>query len=409
MSAPARPNVLVLLVDCMRADALGGRGVPTPNLDALVGRGGRFTQAIASASSTTPCVATMLTGLYSPRHGVRSIGAHRLHADAVTLASLLSAAGYHTVAEVTGPLGTESGLDRGFAEYHRRPAAVYLSDDWGRALVQRVAAGALTAPWFLFLHLWELHAPRKVLPGFGGRRFGKTRYDRALASLDATLASLLAALPPDTIVLLHGDHGERVMASTLAYRWYRLRRDVLGASRTQKLEGHETDAYEDLIRVPLAIVAPGRIAPGARSDQLVRQVDLMPTVLDLVGLAPPPGLDGVSLVPALADGRALGLEAFVEAFGRVRGTERDRRRGWRTERWKFIEAPYAPDVPDELFDLAADPHERRNLAPHEPALVAGFKARIAAVEASAVGAGEALSPEEEAAVEARLRDLGYIE
>ena len=199
------------------------------------------------------------------------------------------------------------------------------------------------------------------------------------------------------------------MASTLAYRWYRLRRDVLGASRTQKLEGHETDAYEDLIRVPLAIVAPGRVPAGARSDQLVRQVDLMPTILDLAGVPAPPHLDGVSLLPALAEGRPLALEAFIEAFGRVRGTERDRRRGWRTERWKFVEAPHADDVGDELFDLVADPRERRNLAATEPALVSGFKARVAAVEASAVGEGEALSPEEEAAVEARLRDLGYIE
>ncbi len=409
MTASAPPNVLLLLVDCMRADALGGRGVPTPNLDALVARGGRFTQAIASASSTTPCVATMLTGLYSPRHGVRSIGAHRLHPDAVTLASTLAAAGYHTVAEVTGPLGSESGLDRGFAEYHVRPASVYLSDAWGRDLVARLASRALTAPWFLFLHLWELHAPRKVLPPYRRRRFGATRYDRALASLDATLAPLLAALPADTIVVLHGDHGERLVASTLAYRWYRLRRDVLGAARTRKLEGHETDVYEDLIRVPLAIVAPGRIPAGVRSDQLVRQVDLTPTLLDLLALPIPPGLDGVSLVPALGEARPLGLEAFVEAFGRVRGSERDRRLGWRTERWKYVAAPYAADIPDELFDLAADPRERRNVAAREPALLAELKARVAAVEASAVGEGAALSAEEEAAVEARLRDLGYIE
>jgi arylsulfatase A-like enzyme len=404
-----RPSVLFLLVDCMRADALGGRGVPTPHLDALVARGGRFTQMIASASSTTPCVATMLTGLYSPRHGVRSIGAHRLHPDVVTLASRLGTAGYHTVAEVTGPLGTENGLDRGFAEYHLRPASTYLSDDWGRDLIARLARGALPAPWFLFLHLWELHAPRKVLAPYRGRRFGATRYDRALASLDATLASLLAALPPDTVLLLHGDHGERLMASTLAYRWYRLRRDLLGASRTQKLEGHETDVYEDLIRVPLALVAPGRVPAGARSDQLVRQVDLTPTLLDLLGVPVPPGLDGVNLLPAIRDQRPLGLEAFVEAFGRVRGTERDRRRGWRTERWKYVEAPYAPDIPAELFDLAADPRERHNLAMREPEQTAALRARVAAVEATAVGEGEGLSAEEEEAVAARLRDLGYIE
>jgi arylsulfatase A-like enzyme len=404
-----RPNVLFLLVDCMRADALGGRGVPTPTLDALIARGTSCTQAIASASSTTPCVATMLSGLYSPRHGVRSIGAHRLHPDVPMLATELAAAGYHTIAEVTGPLGRESGLDRGFAEYQVRPASVYLSDRWGRDLVARLASGSMPEPWFLFLHVWELHAPRKILPAFRHRRFGKTRYDRALASLDATVAALLGALPDDTVVVLHGDHGERVVASTLAYRWYRLRRDLLGARRTQKLEGHETDVYEDLVRVPLAVIAPGRVPAGARVAQMVRQVDITPTILDLLSLPVPDGLDGTSLMPAIRDGRPLGLEAFIEAFGRVRGSDRDRRLGWRTERWKYIEAPHAPDVPVELFDLAADPRERRNVAASEPDRVAEFRARVAGVEATAVGEGDTLSAEEEAAVEARLRDLGYIE
>ncbi len=224
------PNVVFLLVDCMRADALGGRGVPTPHLDALVARGTRFTQAIACASSTTPCVATMLTGTYSPRHGVRAIGGQRLQPDLATLPGLLAQAGYHTVAEVTGPLVPEAGLDRGFAEYHCRRASEYLSDDWGERLIARLAGGGLRRPWFLFLHLWELHSPRKVLPPFRTRRHGRNRYDRALASLDTTLEPLLRALPADTVIVLHGDHGERLIESSLEYRWYRLWRDLLGAA-----------------------------------------------------------------------------------------------------------------------------------------------------------------------------------
>jgi arylsulfatase A-like enzyme len=148
---------------------------------------------------------------------------------------------------------------------------------------------------------------------------------------------------------------------------------------------------------------------GGRVDQLVRQVDLAPTILDLLGLPVPPGLDGVSLVPALRDGRALGLEAFVEAFGRVRGTARDKRAGWRGERWKYIAAPNAPDVAEELYDLASDPRERRNLATAEPARLAELRARVAAVEATALESDAVLSADEEAAVEQRLRDLGYIE
>lgn len=403
-----RPNVLVLLVDCMRADALGGRGVATPTLDALAARGTRFTQAIASASSTTPCVATMLTGLYSPRHGVRAIGGRPLRPDVATLPALLGAAGYHTVAEVTGPLLPENGLDRGFAEYHCRPATEYLSDPWGAALLRRLRARDLPEPWFLFLHVWELHTPRKVLAPFMGRRVGRNRYDRALASLDATLTPFLEALTADTIVVVHGDHGERLIESTLEYRWYRLWRDLLGASRTRKREGHETDVYEVLIRVPLVIVAPGRLPAGGEVDQLVRQVDLTPTLLELTGVAAPQALDGVSLLPGVA-GAALGLEAFVEAFGRVRGTPRDRRAGWRTSRWKYIVAPNAPDISAELYDLVADPRERRNVAIRHPEVARELGGRIAAVERTAAGEVAALSDDEQATIERRLRELGYVE
>jgi arylsulfatase A-like enzyme len=247
-----------------------------------------------------------------------------------------------------------------------------------------------------------------VLPAQRSRGAGRTRYDRALASLDATLAPLLAALPADTVVVLHGDHGERLIGGALAYRWYRLWRDLLGPGRTRKREGHETDVYEELIRVPLVVAAPGRLPAGFVVPQLVRQVDLMPTLLDLLGLAVPPDLDGTSLLPAVT-GADLDLEAFIEAFGRVRGSARDRRSGWRTRAWKYVGAPHAPDVPDELYDLAADPHERRNVAAREPARVAALRARVAEVEGRAEAPGPSLSADEQAAVAVRLRELGYLE
>ncbi len=162
--------------------------------------------------------------------------------------------------------------------------------------------------------------------------------------------------------------------------------------------------------MPLVVVAPGHVPAGREVTQLVRQVDLTPTLLDLLGVPVPAGLDGVSLIPAMTRGETLELEAFLEAFGRVRGTPRDRRAGWRTSRWKYIVAPNAPDIPAELYDLAADPRERTNVAGREPARAAELGARIAAVEATAApGTTTELSPEEQAAVESRLRDLGYLE
>jgi len=117
--------------------------------------------------------------------------------------------------------------------------------------------------------------------------------------------------------VLHGDHGERLIASNLEYRWYRLWRDLLGPKRTRKREGHETDVYEDLIRVPLVVVAPDHVpaaSPSTSSSVRGPRAD----ILDLAGGARPAGPGRVSLLPAVA-GADLGLEAFLRRFGRVPG------------------------------------------------------------------------------------------
>ena len=289
-----------------------------------------------------------------------------------------------------------------------RPASVYLSDAWGEELIRRVQQRELPEPWFLFLHLWELHTPRKVSASHQGRDHGGNRYNRALASLDGTLAPLVEAVPDDSIIMVHGDHGERLIDGYFAYRWYRLQRDLLGPRRVQKREGHESDVYEVLIRVPLLIVAPERMPAGSRVEQLVRQVDIMATLLDLLDCPVPPNLDGVSLVPAAFAGVDLELEAFVEACGRVFGKPRERRHGWRTPRWKYVAAPYAPDLPEELYDLERDPDERHNVAAAHPEIVAKLRTCVSDVEASAA-TPETLSADEQAIVEQRLRDLGYLE
>jgi arylsulfatase A-like enzyme len=114
-----RPNILFLLIDCLRADAVyaAGRSTQTPTLDHLVRSGVACTQAVSSASSTTPCVASLLTGLYSFVHGIRSIFGLKLNPSVSSLVEVLRNSGYHTYAEMSGPLFPETGLDRGFAEW----------------------------------------------------------------------------------------------------------------------------------------------------------------------------------------------------------------------------------------------------------------------------------------------------
>src|SRR5262249_8685003 len=152
----------------------------------------------------------------------------------------------------------------------------YLSSPWGADLRQRLRGGAFNPPWFLFLHLWELHHPRHILPAFRSRAYGRNRYERALSSLDAELATVVETLPANTLIVLHGDHGERVVKTDMQYRFYRLVRDALGR-KTRKREGHEMDVYEDLIRVPLVFSALDGLEQFSlhveeRESQLVRQI-----------------------------------------------------------------------------------------------------------------------------------------
>ena len=411
-----QPNILFLLIDCLRADAIVGsdRGAQTPTLDRLVRNGVACTQAVSSASSTTPCVASLLTGTYSFVHGIRSIFGLKMNATVTSLTEVLQTHGYQTVAEVSGPLFPETGLPRGFDAYHFREGSAYLSTSWGTDFRRRLQSQEFRQPWFLFLHLWELHHHRHILPAYSGREYGRNRYERALSSLDAELAPLLAVLPQNTLIVIHGDHGERVVKTDLQYRLYRLSRDLLRRT-TAKREGHEMDVSEELIRVPLVFtsvdghVHPG-VHPGAQVGQLVRQIDALPTVLNLVGAPVPTNIHGQSLLPALENNTALSLEAYLEAFLRIRSDPRNRRVGWRTEEWKYIYAPQNPSLRQELYHLPSDPQERQNVATRRPDIVALLRQRIESLQQGPIAAnpGQVMSPEEQAQLEKRLVELGYM-
>ena len=413
----SRPNILFLLIDCLRADAVVGedRGARTPTLDHLVRSGVACTQAIASASSTTPCVASLLTGSYSFVHGIRSIFGLKLNPAVPSLVDAFRAYGYHTWAEVSGPLFPETDLDRGFDVYHCREGAAYLSTNWGTDFRQRLQSLSVQQPWFGFLHLWELHHRRHILPAFRGQTYGRNRYERALSCLDVELGRLLTVLPENTLIVVHGDHGEHVVQTDLRYRWYRLVRDLSGR-KTIKREGHEMDVSEDLVRVPLVFSMVGAgtdslsLPVGKLAPQLVRQIDALPTLLDLVGAPVPHGIHGTSIKPTLLDDIPLGLEAYIEAFLRVRSDPRDQRIGWRTSEWKYIYAPNNTRISAELYNLPNDPSERYNLVHQRQDMAELLQRRIEDIRhGSRVATPEfVMSETEKADLEKRLTDLGYM-
>ena len=411
-------NILFLLIDCLRADAISGekRRTVTPTIDRLMQRGTYFSQAISTTSTTTPSVASMLTGNYPAAHGIRALNGYKLDSKCVTFPQVLKKYGYNNYAMVTGPLSPISGLDRGFDEYEYREIRTYLSDEWGEKLRQKFRRRELREPWFAFVHFWEIHYPIKVGKEFDSKRFGNDLYERGVSSLDADLLRLLELVGDDTIIIVHGDHGEsrELLQHNFLSRLHRLKAR-LGFSVPPRLyrTGHGFHIYDFLIRVPLLFVGQDIFPAGKVITDQVRQIDFSPTLLDALGFDLPSPVDGRSLVPLLRDKAVREEPALVEAVGTRVPNPKNRRLGIRSAGWKYVFTPQNAAFPEELYDLQRDPDERRNLARSNPEKASGLRRQLLDIVsenesgANATG-GEKMSQEEHDAMEERLKKLGYL-
>ncbi len=410
-------NVLFLLVDCLRADMCWGddRTVQTPTINHLCKRGTIFTQAIATTSTTSPSVASIMTGCYPFAHGLRSLKGYKLNPGLSTLAEAFRSKGYRTYAMVTGPLLRSLGLDRGFDEYLWRDSLCTLYSEWWAELIDHIQGLKTREPWFLFLHLWELHLPRQLLPAFNAPEYGHTKYERSLSCLDTRLGQILEIIDLDsTIVILHGDHGEGISTSL----WHRALRRIMqlvgiGSSNRSIQLGHGHHVYEYLIRVPLILAGKGTFPEGKVIPKQVRQVDVFPTFLDILGisLSRQDSVHGTSLMPLIHGENFDEAPAYIEACGAVILDPDNWLAGLRTPEWKFIFAPNNPGTRPELYNLLADSRESLNLIETHVDVAARLRNVIYelwndwSVERYSE---EVMSPEEEQEVEHRLRELGYL-
>jgi len=381
-------SVLLITVDTLRPDALGwvaGRNA-TPVIDRLAGEAFRFPAAVAPVPLTHPSHSAILTGLWPRRLGLRDNG-QVLPAGPATLAETLRGRGYATAAFVSGyPLDSAFGLDRGFGVYDD---ALFRSAGPEGDLERPAAATAVAAaawlrsaprPWMTWVHFYDPHYPYEP-PAEDRRPGARGAYDGEVASVDRAIGALLPAAetaPEDLLTVFAGDHGE---------------------SLGEHGEGtHGFFVYDATVLVPLFVRFPGRVARGS-SALPARLVDVAPTILDLLGLPPLPGSDGISLRPMLAGGAASSEPAYVETYQPWLSYGWSPLRAVRHRGFKLIDAPRP-----ELYDLDADPKEERNVIAAEPARAADLRRLLD--QAAALPAAAA-APVADADALARLRALGY--
>lgn len=398
-------NVLLITIDTLRADALGSYGgrASTPNLDRLTALGVRFDFAHAHAVVTLPSHASILTGLYPFQHGIHDNAGFRLPTGTPTLATLLHPHGLATGAFIGSfALDSRFGLNSGFDVYDERYGKSNVASGFKmaerRADVVVAAATSWIAQqkgrWFAWVHVFDPHAPYEPPPPYD-RQYADAPYHGEVAFTDAALGPLLDAARDasgrPTLVIVTGDHGEG-----------------LGDHGEQT---HGLFAYEATLRIPLILAqvsrdtpawAAGSTAPAGQarvSTVAARHVDLVPTVLDALGLAKPASLPGRTLLPGTSGEDTTARPSYFEALSTMFN------RGWApltgtlVNRDKYIELPLP-----ELYDLGGDPAEATNLADRQPDLRRTLQSRLGAFGATA----SAVRQTEDAESRARLQALGYV-
>jgi arylsulfatase A-like enzyme/Flp pilus assembly protein TadD len=382
-----RPNVLLITLDTTRADHLGcyGGRAATPAIDALAAAGVRFEQADTVAPLTLPSHASILSGMLPLHHGLRNNGAGSFPASMQTLTTTFAQRGYRTGAFVSSfVLDHRFGLDRGFETYDdavERGGGSTIDAERSGGVVADAALAWLTRnderPFFAWVHFYDPHAPYAPPEPFRSR-FASAPYDGEIAYVDAQIARVLERIDRTrTIIIVTGDHGEG-----------------LGDHGEMR---HGLLTYESTLRVPLIIAAPSLRPQVVRTA--VSTADIAPTVAALSG-SEMKNVDGADLSSSLRDGHEPAVhEIYAE-------TEYPLTFGWsslhvlRNGEKKLIDGRFS-----ELFDLAADRAETKNVAPEQRRALADLSRTLARFLATAVRAAPATI---DAETKAKLASLGYV-
>lgn len=418
-SAPPPPNIILITVDTTRADRMGFLGSKlglTPNLDTLASDSVVFTRAYSQAPLTAPSHATILTGTYPQFHAVNDFGVAL--ADTLPYApAILKAHGYQTSAFVGAmaldPELLAPGFGRGFDTYdagyvHSAPGADRYHSVERRA--DDVVAHALAwldnhskGPFFLWVHVYDAHDPYDP-PEPYKTKYASALYNGEIAYEDSALGKFLGELRTrgiynGTVIALMADHGE-----------------ALGDHGE---DTHGFFLYDETIHVPLVIKLPasdaaGKISAGKRIDTRAGLVDVLPTILEAIGIAIPPEVQGESLLGVMkaAPAENGALPSTASSQDRQAYSETDYGHGaygWsplrslRTGKYLYVKAPR-----QELYDQSTDPRAEHNLSSSSTAVTGTLAGQLDAFRQKTSSSREVPRQAFSAEAQQKLMALGYV-
>jgi arylsulfatase A-like enzyme/Tfp pilus assembly protein PilF len=402
-AADARPNVIVITIDTLRADHLGCYGyrqIQTPNIDELARSAARFTHAYTPVPITLPAHTALFTGSFPMATGMHDFSGNKLPASAITLAKVLRENGYTTAAFLgSAVLDSRFGLNQGFDTYFdhfdfsRLDEANLDQMERRGDLVMDEALDWLKAnprqPFLLWVHLYDPHYPYTPPEPYASRYITHL-YDGEIAFDDVQVGRLISFLKETgtfrkSLIVLAGDHGESL------------------GEHGEKTHGFFI--YNATLHVPLLIKS--QEPPRRVVDDEVSLVDVMPTILQALRIPVPASVQGRSLLTEVVGRNAPGSSnLYSENYLPLLHFRWSQLRGLQVRGLKYIDAPRP-----ELYDTRSDPHETKNLYNSRQALGHELHDRLFAMlrrytPASGVAAGE--KELTDPALFERLRSLGYV-
>jgi arylsulfatase A-like enzyme len=408
-------NVVLIVIDALRADHLGVNGYQldtSPFLDRLAERGVNFTNVYSQESYTIASVSSIFTSTYPSEHGVLydRPGIDTLPDDLTTIAEVLKGRGYATAAIVFNPhLRAKFNFGQGFDLYNDNLTGLEgrtKAEMWETAarIYHKTLAwlGGIEAPFFLYLHYRDVHAPYlppepwdKRFPSQSDDRrsasFKVAQYDGEIGYTDEWVRKLIEYIEKrsaDTLFVITADHGE-----------------AFGEHGEMQ---HGNSLYEEEIRIPLLFYRPGRDL-DATIDRPVESIDITPTLLDLLGIPVPAQMKGRNLfqegasASAVYSGGAHGRAMLVDGGYKYYRHKRLGRQQSYSRVTPSAELPFR----EELYDLRTDPDEKKNLIEELPDVGQSMRAKVEAHVASRPTRSATTAPVDEE-TRRELRALGYL-
>ncbi len=405
-----KPNILILSIDSLRFDKIFGntKSAVTPNIDKIIKDGIVFSQAISSADTTGLGIGSMFHAKFSFRTGSTQ---YKIDSDTLEYLHLLKKNNYKIYATVPNIhfflTLTENFTEADVYEYFKRQSWLQLVGGIGDSIINRLNQKN-KEPWFYYIHLMDLHSPFYIPEEFDFKKFGKTRYDRMVSSIDAWIGEILNEIDlTNTLVIFTADHGDHIpvienwgkatktnpliikikeklpifeplgLKIISTFRTFKTNRRIkqfkkeLTGKQSQALLGRAQNVlYDELLRIPLIFYGCSIENHKIISEQ-VRQIDIFPTFMNILKIHDTnKEVDGRCLVP-LINGDALNeLPAYIEtgvrwiktAKGIVEPKFEGKIIGIRTSNYKYWRSRYDSTKDVTLYDLRQDPNEEENIA-----------------------------------------------